>query len=36
MAKKRHFDKQFFDFLKELKQNNTREWFHANKERYRS
>ena len=36
MAKKRHFDKEFFGFLKELKQNNTREWFQANKERYRS
>jgi len=36
MAKKRHFDKEFFDFLKELKQNNTREWFQANKEHYQS
>ena len=36
MAGKRHFNKDFFDFLKELKQNNTREWFQANKERYRS
>jgi len=36
MAKKRHFNKQFFGFLKELKQNNAREWFQANKERYRS
>jgi uncharacterized protein (TIGR02453 family) len=36
MPKKRHFDKDFFDFLKELKQNNTREWFQANKDRYRS
>ena len=36
MAKKRHFDKDFFDFLKELKQNNNREWFQANKERYTS
>jgi uncharacterized protein (TIGR02453 family) len=36
MAGKRHFNKHFFDFLKELKQNNTREWFQANKERYRS
>ena len=36
MARKRHFNKDFFDFLVELKQNNTREWFQANKERYRS
>lgn len=25
---------EFFTFFKELKRNNTREWFHANKERY--
>jgi uncharacterized protein (TIGR02453 family) len=36
MAAKTHFDKEFFGFLNELKQNNTREWFQANKERYRS
>jgi uncharacterized protein (TIGR02453 family) len=36
MATKRHFDKELFGFLKELKQNNTREWFHANKERYQT
>jgi uncharacterized protein (TIGR02453 family) len=36
MPKKRHFNKDFFDFLKELEQNNNREWFQANKERYRS
>jgi len=36
MAKTRHFDKEFFGFLKELKQNNNREWFTDNKERYRS
>ena len=36
MAGKKHFDKDFFDYLKELKQNNNREWFQANKERYRS
>ena len=36
MTKKQHFDKEFFNFLKELKQNNTRDWFQANKERYRS
>ena len=35
MAKKKHFDKEFFGFLEELKENNTREWFHANKDRYR-
>jgi uncharacterized protein (TIGR02453 family) len=26
--------KKFFEFLSELKENNNREWFHANKERY--
>jgi uncharacterized protein (TIGR02453 family) len=36
MAGKRHFDENFFDFLKELKQNNTREWFQDNKERYQA
>jgi uncharacterized protein (TIGR02453 family) len=36
MPRKKHFNMEFFDFLKELKQNNTREWFQANKERYRS
>jgi uncharacterized protein (TIGR02453 family) len=36
MARKKHFNKHFFDFLKELKDNNTREWFQANKERYKS
>jgi uncharacterized protein (TIGR02453 family) len=29
-----HFDPAFFRFLKDLKKNNTREWFHANKARY--
>jgi uncharacterized protein (TIGR02453 family) len=36
MAGKKHFDREFFSFLEELKLNNTREWFLANKERYRS
>jgi len=36
MAGKKHFDREFFGFLEELKLNNTREWFQANKERYRS
>ena len=36
MAGKRHFDRDFFDFLKELNQNNTREWFQDHKDRYRS
>jgi uncharacterized protein (TIGR02453 family) len=29
-----HFDPELFKFLKELKQNNRREWFTANKHRY--
>jgi uncharacterized protein (TIGR02453 family) len=29
-----HFDPSFFKFLKELKSNNNRPWFQANKERY--
>lgn len=36
MVKQQHFDKDLFDFLEELEHNNTREWFQANKERYRS
>ncbi len=36
MAGKRHFNREFFDFLTELKENNSRDWFLANKERYRS
>jgi uncharacterized protein (TIGR02453 family) len=36
MAGKRHFDKEFFAFLKGLKENNTRDWFQANKERYKT
>jgi uncharacterized protein (TIGR02453 family) len=34
MAASRHFSPEFFDFLVELKENNTREWFQDNKERY--
>jgi len=34
MARKRHFSHTLFEFLEELKNNNTREWFHDNKERY--
>ena len=30
----REFDPELFDFLRELKDNNNREWFAANKERY--
>jgi uncharacterized protein (TIGR02453 family) len=29
-----HFDSELFKFLRELKQNNNREWFQANKQRY--
>ncbi len=29
-----YFNKSFFDFLRELKKNNNRPWFHANKERF--
>ncbi len=29
-----HFNKDFTDFFKELKENNNREWFTENKERY--
>lgn len=34
MAGARHFSPEFFDFLAELKENNTREWFQNNKERF--
>jgi uncharacterized protein (TIGR02453 family) len=34
MSKTTHFDRAFFEFLAELKANNDREWFAANKERY--
>jgi uncharacterized protein (DUF2461 family) len=33
MAERRHFNPDFFDFLKELAENNNREWFLANKDR---
>jgi uncharacterized protein (TIGR02453 family) len=33
-APKRHFSPQLFKFLRDLEENNRREWFHANKERY--
>ncbi len=36
MAGKRHFDAAFFEFLIELSDNNTRDWFTANKERYQT
>ena len=32
----KYFDTELFRFLKELKANNNREWFQANKERYES
>jgi uncharacterized protein (TIGR02453 family) len=31
---KTYFKPSFFEFLRELKKNNNRPWFHANKERY--
>ncbi len=34
MAKKRHFTPATFRFLNDLKKNNNRDWFHANKQRY--
>ncbi len=34
MTKKAHFDRRLFAFLRDLKKNNTREWFTANKPRY--
>lgn len=36
MARKTHFSQELFEYLRELKENNTREWFTANKERYRT
>ena len=36
MARKPHFNRDLFDFLAELKANNSREWFTANKDRYRN
>ena len=34
MAKKGHFTPAAFRFLNDLKKNNNRDWFHANKQRY--
>ncbi|MCI0524075.1 MAG: TIGR02453 family protein [Acidobacteria bacterium] len=34
MAKELRFTPQFFDFLRELKANNRKEWFDENKDRY--
>ncbi len=34
MTKKAHFDRRLFAFLRDLKKNNSREWFTANKPRY--
>lgn len=34
MADKPYFSRELFRFLKELRRNNTREWFQANKQRY--
>ncbi len=36
MARKPNFSPEMFEFLSELKGNNTKEWFQANKERYRA
>ena len=36
MAERRHFNPDFFNFLRELAENNNREWFLANKDRYRA
>ena len=32
----KYFTKKSLDFLKELEQNNDREWFHANKSRFQN
>ncbi len=34
MAKKKHFTPAAFRFLNDLKKNNSRDWFNANKQRY--
>jgi uncharacterized protein (TIGR02453 family) len=34
VEKKSHFGSNFFEFLKDLKANNNRQWFNANKEQY--
>jgi len=36
MKRKAHFGPELFKFLEELRENNTREWFQANKGRYES
>jgi uncharacterized protein (TIGR02453 family) len=36
MATSQHFSPELFDFLAELEDNNTKEWFQANKELYRA
>jgi len=36
MTRKKHFTPDFFAFLTELKENNNRDWFHANKDRYKA
>jgi uncharacterized protein (TIGR02453 family) len=36
MSKGAHFSPELFKFLKELRKNNDREWFKANKERFES
>lgn len=36
MAGRRHFTPELFEFLAELADNNTREWFTANRDRYRT
>lgn len=36
MPRHAHFTPELFEFLVELDRNNTREWFEANRERYRS
>ena len=35
MARQAHFAPEFFEFLTDLADNNTREWFQSNKDRYR-
>ena len=35
MARQAHFSAELFDFMSELADNNNREWFQANKDRYR-
>ncbi len=36
MARQPHFNQDLFEFLEDLKANNTREWFTASKDRYRN